>query len=80
MLLREASYALSLYIHPPLLWEFMPPFSNRALNDKPMTIIELGSGSGMVASHLADILDLNRDLLIATDLPEVRTSRIWRPS
>jgi hypothetical protein len=34
-------------------------------------MLELGSGTGMVSSRIAETLDPNSDILIVTDLPEV---------
>ena len=67
---REAAYALSAYVSPPSDWKFEPPFISDAARIHPVTMIELGSGSGLVASGIIKTLE-PRDLFIATDLPEV---------
>ena len=61
------------YIHPSPGFEFDPPLINASRNLEKITIIELGSGSGMVAFYLAKLLKPGCDHLIVTDLPEV-----WR--
>ncbi|RXW16324.1 hypothetical protein EST38_g9529 [Candolleomyces aberdarensis] len=73
----EAAYPMILYINPPESWSFDPP---SLLNDNPgskhnwdrppYSVLELGSGTGVVAACLAAVLR-DGDLLIATDLPEV---------
>jgi len=68
--IREAAYALSAYVSPPSDWKFEPPFVSDAARIHPLTMIELGSGSGLVASGIIKTLE-PRDLFIATDLPEV---------
>lgn len=61
-----------LYIHPSSGFEFDPPLIHPlSWNSEKITIIELGSGSGMVAFSLAKLLKPGYDHLIATDLPEV---------
>jgi len=54
--------------------EFDPPpfteISSKACAE-PLTIIELGSGTGLVASRIAGHLQFGRDILVATDLPDV---------
>lgn len=66
----EAAYALSAYVSPPSDWNFEPPFVSDAARIHSLTMIELGSGSGLVASGIIKTLE-PRDLFIATDLPEV---------
>lgn len=61
------------YIHPSPGFEFDPPLIHASGNSERITIIELGSGSGMVAFSLAKLLKPGCDHLIVTDLPEV-----WR--
>lgn len=72
---REASYAMINYIHPPPHLQFDPKIFDWSLGAERSgyTILELGSGSGFVASTIARSLDRSCDYLIATDLPEV-----WR--
>ena len=59
------------YIHPSPGFELDPPLIDAFRSSEKTTIIELGSGSGMVASSLARLLKPGYDHLIATDLPEV---------
>jgi len=59
---------MTFYIHPSPGFEFDPTFIDPSRNS---TIIELGSGSGMVAFSLAKLLKPGHDHLIVTDLPEV---------
>lgn len=61
------------YIDPPPSLEFDPPiFGTSDLKSSGrISVVELGSGSGLIASTLAKFLDPTRDHLIATDLPEV---------
>lgn len=72
----EASYILLSYLDcsnrdaPDQLEFDPPPFTRMACAD-PLTIIELGSGTGLVASRIAEHLRVDRDLLLATDLPDV---------
>ena len=61
------------YIHPSSGHVFDPPLIEVSRNSEKLTIIELGSGSGMVAFSLAKLLKPGCDHLIVTDLPEV-----WR--
>ncbi|KJA16427.1 hypothetical protein HYPSUDRAFT_193151 [Hypholoma sublateritium FD-334 SS-4] len=69
----EASYAMILYIQPPQNIEFDPPFINtdRTCTSTKYSMLELGSGTGLVASTLLKLLDPARDHIIVTDLPEV---------
>ncbi len=67
---REAAYAMATYIRPPENVQFDPPFFDAEAHGR-YTMIELGSGSGLVASIIASCLKAGRDLLIATDLLEV---------
>ncbi|KAK2460957.1 hypothetical protein APHAL10511_007427 [Amanita phalloides] len=66
----EAAYALSLYVQPAVDLEFDPPFIS-SCDHQPVSVIELGSGSGLVAAAIARKLDSPNNLLVATDLPEV---------
>lgn len=67
------------YLDPSSLsaYEFDPePFTGKLLlqnERRPITAIELGSGTGFVAAHIAAWLRPDLDLLLATDLPEVCT-------
>ncbi|KZT01398.1 uncharacterized protein LAESUDRAFT_731255 [Laetiporus sulphureus 93-53] len=71
----EASYAMLAYLNYPSgddLLEFdPPPFTLSNPHSEPLTVVELGSGTGLVASRVAALLKPGRDLLYATDLPEV---------
>ena len=71
---REAAYAFRVYLDPPSNRDYDPPFPTTARSgdwDKAaLTVIELGSGAGMVASTLAPLLS-EGDLLVVTDLAEV---------
>ncbi|KAI3601023.1 tumor-related protein [Moniliophthora roreri] len=67
----EAAYALKIYSDPPPNIHFDPPFPNSDVrNTMNLTIIELGSGSGLVGGNIARSLKA-RDMIILTDLPEV---------
>jgi len=76
---REAAYALLQYIQPPADLIFDPPFIPVSPSQSPMTILELGSGTGIVASCIANVLDASEHIFIATDLPEVSRT-ISKPS
>ncbi|KAF8202206.1 hypothetical protein BJ912DRAFT_842562 [Pholiota molesta] len=69
----EAAYAMTSYIDPPPSLEFDPPAfdTSDSTSTRGVSIVELGSGSGLVASTIAKLLDPMRDHLIATDLPDV---------
>lgn len=56
------------YVQSPLEFTFDPPF---LATTSPRTILELGSGTGVVAAAVARVVDQREDLVIATDLPEV---------
>jgi len=71
---REAAYAMATFIRPPKNMEFDPPFFDA---HGRYTMIELGSGSGLVASVIASYLQAGRDHLIATDLLEVGASNLF---
>ncbi|KAJ7773468.1 putative methyltransferase-domain-containing protein [Mycena metata] len=66
----KAAYALNTYIKPPTDYLFDPPFLPDAARDNATVIIELGSGSGIVAATLAPTLHAG-DIMFVTDLPEV---------
>lgn len=61
------------YIHPPSHLHFDAKIFDWSLDAErsEYAILELGSGSGLVASTIASKLDRRRDHLVATDLPEV---------
>lgn len=68
---REAAYAMISYIRPSDKFEFDPPFFSASCKRNNRMIIELGSGSGSVASVVTGLLRPGLDHIIATDLPEV---------
>ncbi len=59
------------YIDNPAHWLFDPPFFNPDESSRPLTILELGSGTGVVAAHCAPRLTHQGHTLVVTDLPEV---------
>lgn len=60
------------YIDHPSIWEFDPPLIDKHLTGHKRVFLELGSGTGIVAAKIAQAVALSgRDLVIATDLPEV---------
>ncbi|EAU85547.2 hypothetical protein CC1G_06260 [Coprinopsis cinerea okayama7 len=65
----EAAYAMNTYLNPTSSWVFDPPPLTKN-KSTPLAIVELGSGTGIVASVIATALQPG-DLLIATDLPDV---------
>lgn len=71
-LLREAAYAMLIYLSTPVGHQFDPPFLD-PLCLRPLTIVELGAGTGIVAFQLAEVLAGRdaRDTIIMTDLPDV---------
>ena len=71
---REAAYLMTNYITNPSNWEFDPPFVEERAAGRKRVFLELGSGTGIVAAKIAQTAALpGRDLVIATDLPEVCT-------
>lgn len=71
---REAAYLVNSYIDHPSTWEFDPPLIDldQHLSGHKRVFLELGSGTGIVAAKIAQAAALSgRDLVIATDLPEV---------
>ncbi|KAH6909164.1 putative methyltransferase-domain-containing protein [Coprinopsis sp. MPI-PUGE-AT-0042] len=66
----EAAYAMMLYLDPSSVWSFDPPPFTALKWPTPLSLVELGSGTGIVAALVAKNLNLE-DLLVATDLPEV---------
>ncbi|KAH8831623.1 putative methyltransferase-domain-containing protein [Flagelloscypha sp. PMI_526] len=66
----ESAYPLCRYLEPTSLFKFEPPF---LLDPEPSSrhhVLELGSGTGIVAHHFAHLYS-HRMVTIATDLPEV---------
>ena len=69
--IREAAYIMDLYVRNPLNWDFDPCFS-AAWQTGPCTVLELGSGTGIVGSRIADeFAQRGKDVVIVTDLPDV---------
>ena len=69
---REAAYALNLYIRGSSDLEFDPPFQASWQSRHCCTVLELGSGTGIVGSCIAEtVARPERDLVIVTDLPDV---------
>lgn len=69
---REAAYLLTNYIEHPSNWEFEPPFIDENVSGRKRVFLELGSGTGIVAAKISQATVVpGRDLVIATDLPEV---------
>ncbi|TCD63203.1 hypothetical protein EIP91_005842 [Steccherinum ochraceum] len=67
----EAAYAMKAYLSPSSMnLTYDPPFRS-ASEPGPSRIIELGSGTGIIAAQLAQQLHSGCDLVVATDLPEV---------
>ncbi|KAK1236368.1 hypothetical protein PQX77_000401 [Marasmius sp. AFHP31] len=67
----EAAYAIRAYLDPPPGRVYDPPFPTTVRLDKlQLTMIELGSGAGIVGSTLAPAL-AEEDLFVLTDLAEV---------
>lgn len=60
------------YLDPSIFQrtKFEPPFLSSS-EPGPSRILELGSGTGIVAAQLSRQLKSRHDLLIVTDLPEV---------
>jgi hypothetical protein len=68
---REAAYSLISYLREGPSLELDPPFIFSG-SSNPFRVVELGSGTGVVASELvATVLRPGMDKLFATDLPEV---------
>ncbi|KAJ6513066.1 putative methyltransferase-domain-containing protein [Mycena sanguinolenta] len=65
----EAAYALNTYIKPPVDFVFDPPLFPDAAR-KNARIVELGSGTGIVAATMAAVLHKS-DVMFVTDLPQV---------
>jgi len=73
-----------LYLNPPDFMYLDPPPRLKERGREPFAILELGSGTGIAASCMANLLQKG-DLLIVTDLPEVRntsscerTAKAWQ--
>lgn len=66
---RESAYAIASYVSPSS-WTWDPPFITPSSSD-PLTILELGSGSGLVGSLLASNYAQGNGIVILTDLENV---------
>ena len=70
---REAAYLLALYLNAPPSHAFDPPFDPHGASQ--LTVVELGSGTGIVGLKLAERLTQTRTdsshLVVLTDLLEV---------
>ena len=70
---REAAYLLTLYFNASPSHAFDPPFDPHGASQ--LTVVELGSGTGIVGLKLAERLARTRtdssNLVVLTDLPEV---------
>ncbi|EKM58519.1 uncharacterized protein PHACADRAFT_182832 [Phanerochaete carnosa HHB-10118-sp] len=67
----EAAFFLNTYIEGLLDITFDPPFSTPHDEEKLLSILELGSGTGIVSAKCAKQLSNRQCTVIATDLPEV---------
>ncbi|KAG1887366.1 putative methyltransferase-domain-containing protein [Suillus subluteus] len=68
----KSAYIMASYIEHPSTWEFDPSLIDKHLSGHKRIFLELGSGTGIVAAKIAQATALSgRDLVIATDLPEV---------
>ncbi|PFH53153.1 hypothetical protein AMATHDRAFT_138336 [Amanita thiersii Skay4041] len=65
----EAAYAMWTYLDPPPEMLLDPPFMAHS-NSCSLTLIELGSGSGILTPIIASRLHSPHHLIIPTDLPE----------
>lgn len=68
---REAAYLLNTYIEGPPNVVFDPPFLAPHDGARSLTIIELGSGTGVVSAQCAERLAGRACTIITTDLPDV---------
>ncbi|KAF8206240.1 putative methyltransferase-domain-containing protein [Mycena galopus ATCC 62051] len=66
----EAAYALNTYIKPPADYIFDPPLFSDHGTRKSARMVELGSGTGIVAATMATVLRAG-DIMFVTDLPQV---------
>ncbi|KIP10492.1 hypothetical protein PHLGIDRAFT_231714 [Phlebiopsis gigantea 11061_1 CR5-6] len=67
----EASFLINTYISGPSDTLFDPPFVSPEDEERHLTILELGSGTGIVAAQCMKRLSGKSATIIATDLPEV---------
>lgn len=68
---REAAYLLNTYIQCPRDLLFDPALLDGDDCTRPLSILELGSGTGIVSATLAEHLTERDATLVVTDLPEV---------
>jgi hypothetical protein len=69
---REAARSLQMYICGAADLEFDPPFWQEGeVESGRIALLELGSGTGIVTSAVAEYLSGTQCMLFATDLPEV---------
>lgn len=68
---REAAYLLNTYIQSPRDLLFDPALLDEDVCARPLNILELGSGTGIVSATLAQQLTEHDATLVVTDLPEV---------
>ncbi|TRM67601.1 putative methyltransferase-domain-containing protein [Schizophyllum amplum] len=67
----EASYIMEEFLDPSVVFDPPGMFSSDTHNSaRSRTILELGSGTGLLSARMADFADPG-DLILATDLPEV---------
>lgn len=62
---------MNTYLDPASPWVFDPPPFTTRQRSGPLAMVELGSGTGVVAALIATLLG-PEDILVATDLPAVR--------
>lgn len=68
---REAAYLLNAYIEGTCGVTFDPPFLVEDDLPGPLNILELGSGTGIVAATIVERLFGQEHTVVVTDLPEV---------
>ena len=71
-IIREAAYIMNIYVNPKHAGHtgsFNPSFHENL--EEGLTILELGSGAGIVGYHLSQMFSKPKDMIILTDLPEV---------
>lgn len=70
-LTREAAYFMNAYIAGAPNTVFDPPFLTPHGEARPLMVLELGSGTGIVSAQCAERLAGALCTIVATDLPEV---------
>ena len=70
---REAALVMCEYVdHPSTELAFDPPFFEKREADASPVLVELGSGTGIVAARIANSTSFPDDgIIVATDLPDV---------